>query len=740
MSDAALHGSRGEVRLIDLGRQEGREGQEACVEGVVDRIRFASHDEEFQVLVVRTPSGRSQTVVARGGLFREGEQLRAAGRLKRHRSGDLQLDAERLERPVPATREGIEAYLGSGMIPGVGPTLAAQIVETFGSRTLEILDGSPERLIEVPGIGARRLENITSAWAEQHAVRSIMIFLQGHGISPRFAARIHRAYGAGAVPVVERDPYRLARDIRGIGFLSADRIARSVGIAPDDIRRRRAGLEHVLHEAGLGGHLYLPDPVLLEHAAALLGLAEEHLVAPLDDLVRETRIVRDPIEGQPDALYLRDTFLAEEDVARRVAALQGSTTRIPVPDAHDLEVLERGLPFSLAPGQREALRVLLGAPVGVLTGGPGTGKTTIVRALVGWVARCGARVELAAPTGRAARRLSESTDRPARTLHRLLEFDPARGGFQKGLDDPLDTDLVIVDEASMVDLFLMRALVRALAPGTALLLVGDVEQLPSVGAGDVLRDLIEAATLPVARLDRVFRQAETSRIVDAAHAIRQGMLPEPDTGARGEFFFIRTENSERAAERVVELVTERIPSAFGLSPRTDVQVLTPTHRGPLGTRALNEALGHALGGGASGPRFAVGDKVMQTRNNYTLETFNGDIGIVASLDPESGRVAVRFEDREVTYGPEHLDDLDLAWAVTVHKSQGSEFPAVVLVLSTQHYVMLQRNLVYTAVTRARQLLVVVGMERALRMAVDNIRSEPRFTRLSRRLSIRTAER
>lgn len=726
--------------MVDLARQRGEEGQEAHLEGVVHRVRYASEDGEFQVLVVAASPRVRWTVVARGGLFREGERVRVRGRIRRHRSGELQLDAEELERPVPVTEAGMEAYLGSGLIRGVGPSLAGQIVATFGEETLAILDRAPERLREVPGIGPQRAERIREAWAAQQGVRNIMIFLQGHGISPRFAARIHRIFGVGAIPVVERDPYRLAREVRGIGFLSADRVARSVGISRDDPRRLAAGLEHVLHEAGAGGHVYLPEPALLSAAAGLLGVDEDGLHAPLSELVRGGRLVRDPRDEGGDALYVRERFLWEEELARRLVALGAAAPRLGVATEAELGRVERGLPFALADGQRRALRRLLGGAVGVLTGGPGTGKTTIVRAAVAWALARDARVELAAPTGRAARRLSESTGMPARTLHRLLEFDPGQGRFTKGVEEPVQADLVIVDEASMIDLALARALVRALPEGTALLLVGDVEQLPSVGAGDVLRDVIASGVVPVARLDRVFRQADTSRIVEAAHAVREGQVPEADTVSDGEFFFIRSDDPQRTVDRVVEVVAERIPAAFGLCPRSDVQVLTPTHRGPLGTRALNEALAAALGaeGAPDDGGFAVGDKVMQTRNNYTLEAFNGDIGLVRSVDRAAGRVVVGFDDREVTYTAEHLDDLELAWAVTVHKSQGSEFPAVVLVLGTQHFVMLQRNLVYTAITRARRLLVIVGMPRAFRMAVDNLRGEPRYTALAERMRRRAA--
>ncbi|MEZ4437002.1 MAG: ATP-dependent RecD-like DNA helicase, partial [bacterium] len=685
--------------------------------GTVARVRFSSADGEFQVVILRIDDGLDVTAIIRGADLRVGEHVRVRGQWRRHTSGERQLDVSHLHRELPATADGIVSFLGSGALPGVGPSLAQRIVDAFGDETLTVLDTVPERIREVPGIGAKKAAAIRDAWRQHGALRDIMIFLQSHGISPAFATRIHKKFGDRAVPIVQHDPYRLAREVRGIGFRKADAIAERAGIRGDDPRRLDAGVAWMLYTAESDGHLYLPRDVLIEHATAMLQVDETRVAEAVARLVERRELVAETVSTDVVGISRRERFLDEEAVARDLCRL-ASAPPLPAPPAPAVAAAEQALGFQLAPGQRAAVITAASQRVAVLTGGPGTGKTTIVRALLALVGE--ARVGLAAPTGRAARRLEESTGRTALTLHRLLEFDPRKGGFTRDDKTPLDLDLVVVDEASMIDIDLARALLCALRTGARLVLVGDIDQLPSVGPGDVLRDIIASGVVPVARLDRVFRQAEGSRIVDGAWSVLAGQVPEPDEHATGEYFFIPRDDPDRLAETIVHIVAERLPSAFGLDPLRDIQVLVPMNSGPVGARRLNDDLQAALGGrGPSverrGRRFHVGDRVMQVRNNYNLDAYNGDIGLVVAVDPNAGVLAVEFDGRRVEVSGDALDDLDLAWAVTVHKSQGSEFRAVVLAISTHHFKLLQRNLIYTAITRARERLVIVGVPRALRM-------------------------
>lgn len=709
------------------------------LEGVVRRVRYEADDGAFQVLVVDHGDGRSSTVVIRDAGLERGERVRLTGVTRRHRSGELQIDAQSWERVLPSTPEGIETWLGSGSIDGIGPELARRIVAAFGSDTLEVLDTVPERLREVDGIGPKRYREIHDSWQRHSAERSVKLFLQSHGVSPAFAARIWSTYGGRAVRVVRDDPWQLARDVRGIGFRTADQIARGMGFDANDPRRLVAGVDFTLATARDDGHVRLPRQALSTRASEMLGASATLVDGAIDGLVARQRAVLDPDEFGTTHVYARDAFDVENGLARSVARIAAGSRAGPGTDR--VEAAVRALPFALAPSQRRALLQLSDAAVGVLTGGPGTGKTTIVQCVVDAAVRAGQEVVLAAPTGRAARRLEESAGRPARTLHRLLEVDPRTGTFGRSAERPLDADLVVVDEASMLDMDLAGALFAAVPEGARVLLVGDVDQLPPVGAGDVLRDLIASERVPVARLDAVFRQASGSRIVELAHAMRRGELVDGDRGADGEVFFVQTSSPEAAVDAVERVVVDRVPSAFGFDPAKDVQVLVPMHGGPVGTRTLNERLGARLGGtGAEVTRgrtsWRVGDKVMQVRNDYTRDTFNGDIGFVSHVSPATGEVRVRFDDREVAYEGEALRHLEPAWAITVHKSQGSEFPVVVVVVTTHHFKLLQRHLVYTAVTRARQRLVVVGMTRALRMALDNVSGIARHTGLAARLRAR----
>jgi exodeoxyribonuclease V alpha subunit len=706
------------------------------VTGEVERVTYENEQTGFRVLRVGQVKGRgSIAVVGRFPAVGPGTRVRVTGDFVNDPRHGEQFRADTLVPVEPDTLVGLERYLGSGLIPGIGPGFAKRIVETFGLDALKVLDESPERLAEVPGLGERRIEEIRKKWASQRAISSIMLVLQTHGASPALASRIHDRYGERAAEIVQRHPYRLALDVRGVGFKTADRIARSLGIAGDHPERAQAGLLHVVESLAGEGHVALPRASLVEKTAAMLEIDGAHVEAAIDALWASGRIV---VEG--DLVFSARLHAAEKDVADHLSRLLGSPSRPLGGLDTALSAFEESAKVTLAPEQRRAVEAAANDKVVVVTGGPGVGKTTIVRAILSVFERARLSVRLAAPTGRAAKRLSEATGRPASTLHRLLEYDPRLRAFQRSLDKPIDTDAVIVDEASMIDVELAAALLAAVPPAARLVIVGDVDQLPSVGPGAVLRDVIDSRSVPTVRLDRIFRQAEESRIVANAHAILRGEMPESAAAdaPNADFFVVQRRDPDESARTLLELVTQRIPRRFGLAPRDDVQVLTPMHRGPVGTTALNAALQAALN--PTGPKlerrgqaYRAGDKVMQTKNDYEREVFNGDLGVVTRVDAAEERLVVRFDDREVVYEDGDLDLLTLAYATSIHKSQGSEYPAVVVPLLTTHFVMLSRNLVYTAVTRARRLCVLVADPRALRLAVGEIRREERSTRLAERL-------
>jgi exodeoxyribonuclease V alpha subunit len=670
----------------------------------------------------------------------EGEVLELHGHWERHRRFGDQFRVDAYTPRAPRTPDAIAAYLGSGLVKGLGPVLAGRLVDRFGAATLEIIEAAPERLREVPGVGARKAAALTDAWAKQRAVREVMLFLQGQGVSPAWAARIYRHYGPGAVAAVKADPYRLARDVPGIGFKIADDIARKLGIPADAPRRIEAGALHVLRSFSDAGHCFAPRVDLCEQARAALGVDVDLVGGAVDRLTERGEMVAEPRRDLSPAMWLPELRDAEVRLAGRLRALGAAAVR-PVTDAPDkaLAWFEEESGLKLADSQRRAVEAALREPVLVITGGPGTGKTTLTRAIVRLHERKRRTVALAAPTGRAAKRLGEACGLDASTIHRLLEFDPRQGVFQRNADEPLAADLVVVDEASMLDLPLAEALCAAVPVGARLVLVGDVDQLPPVGAGNVLRDVIESRAVPVVRLTQVFRQGKGSDIVHAAHAINAGEMPHASGDPHGEFHLVEREDPDQALETIVELVTARIPRAFGLDPLADVQVLAPMRKGRCGIEGLNEALrerlvppGPELRRGATG--FRPGDKVMQLKNNYELEVFNGDLGRVVEVNLEEGQLAVSFDGRLVSYASDELDQLVLALAISVHKSQGSEYPAVVMPLLSEHYIMLQRNLLYTAVTRARRLVVLVGGRRAVGRAVHNARVGERHTRLAERLA------
>jgi exodeoxyribonuclease V alpha subunit len=717
----------------------------ATLDGTLGRVVFRDDDSHFTIARFAV-LGQPEPVTVVGELVQltDGAPLRLRGRWVDDRKWGRQFRIETYHLRSPETLIGIERFLGSGLIKGIGPGLARQMVAAFGMETLEVIGNAPHRLVEVAGIGTARAARIAAAWGDHRHVQDVMVFLRGHGVSAAFAARIVKRYGKDAIAKVRENPYRLAVEVWGIGFRTADAIAGQLGIARDAPARLEAGLVHALDEALEDGHLHLPEDQLYQTAAELLGVDRAQLQTPLAALDHGRQIVRETLGDRGVCVGLAAAHQAEVDAAVAFADLVATPAR---PLALDVDAaiaeVEVKTGLQLAAQQRRAVAAALVDKAVVITGGPGVGKTTIVRAIVQLAATVRRKVALAAPTGRAAKRLAESTGQEAMTLHRLLEYQPQTGQFARDRDTPLEADLVIVDETSMVDVPLARALLAAIRPSAQLVLVGDVDQLPSVGPGAVLADVIGSGAATVVRLTEIFRQAAQSKIVVSAHQVNRGELPDlepPGTGGTSDFYFIARDDPEAARATVVELVAERIPGRFGHDAIADVQVLTPMHRGELGTAALNAALQARLNPPgpaelARGDRaYRAGDKVMQLRNDYDRNVFNGDIGVVAHVDPEAAVLRVDFADKRVVeYDRGELDQLVHAYAVSVHKSQGSEYPVVVLPLATQHYMMLQRSLLYTALTRGKRLVVVVGSRRAIGMAVRNATARQRYTWLAERI-------
>jgi exodeoxyribonuclease V alpha subunit len=689
--------------------------------GLIERVTFFNEETGFAVLRVKARGQRDQvTLVGSLPSANAGEWIEATGEWIQNREYGRQFRAQSLQCTPPTSREGIEKYLASGMVKGIGPTYAGKLVARFGEQIFEVIDNNSGRLEEVEGIGPLRRRRIKVAWEEQKGVRQIMVFLHSHGVGTSRAVRIHKTYGAEAIEKVRANPYILARDIAGIGFKTADQVAQKLRIAPDSAVRIAAGIQHALASAMDEGHCALPEEVLVEVAGQLLGL-ETPLVRPvLEQSLTAGELEREKIGDEP-LVYLPAMREAEQLIAQRVLDLADGPPAYPAID------LEKAVAWcgqktgkALAPSQAAALRMALTRRALVITGGPGVGKTTLVNAILMVLRAKQVDCLLCAPTGRAAKRLAETTGQEAKTIHRLLEVQAGKPGFQRNERRPLECQLLVVDETSMVDLHLMQSLLRALPREASLLLVGDVDQLPSVGPGSVLQHLIESNALPVARLTEVFRQAATSRIITAAHAINQGHLPELGGPAEGDFFFVERNEPDAIASLLLEMVRDRIPRKFGLDPLRDIQVLSPMNRGSLGIRELNTRLQEALNPPRPGETVAERfgwqcrprDKVIQTVNNYDKEVFNGDIGLVSAIDPVEQEIRVRYDQREVVYDYGELDELELAYAITIHKAQGSEYPAVVMPLATQHYLLLQRNLVYTGITRGRKLVVMIGQARA----------------------------
>ncbi len=708
--------------------------------GEVERITYESDATGFRVLKLGSlegPAGKRGSVTVVGMLppVGSGTRVRITGDFRQDPKHGEQFRADTLVTLAPETLVGLERYLGSGLIPGVGPAFAKRIVSAFGMESLTMLDHEPDRLKLIPGMGERRVEEVKKAWASQRAVSNVMLLLQTHGASPALAVRIHKHYGDSAARIVQESPYRLAMEVRGIGFKTADRIAKSLGIAGDHPERVQAGVLHELNGLADQGHVLFDRDGLSDRAAAMLEIDVGHIGPALDKLWASGLVV---IEDK--GVYLTRLHRAETALAEGLVRLLSRPGRVLAGIESTIERFEQHAKVTLAPAQRAAVKGAAENKLIVVTGGPGVGKTTIVRAILDVMKRAHLNVRLAAPTGRAAKRLSEATSHEASTLHRLLEYDPRAGGFQLGEQEPLEADVVIVDEASMIDVPLGASLLSALPDAARLIIVGDADQLPSVGPGAMLRDIIDSGVVTVVRLNEIFRQAGESRIVQNAHRILTGEMPEsadPESPS-ADFFVVSRREAEEAAETVRELVTVRIPRRFGFDPRRDIQVLTPMHRGPAGTVALNQLLQAALNPhGASiehhGQTLRVGDKVLQLKNDYEREVYNGDLGVIQHVSVEGRQLTVRFDGKDVEYQDADLDMLTLAYATSIHKSQGSEYPAVVIPLLTAHFVMLSRNLVYTAVTRGKKLCVLVADPRALKLALGEVRREERVTRLKDRL-------
>ena len=719
------------------------------IEGQVDRITYANEETGYTVLKILTDKG-DHPITAVGNMMSpvEGEILQMQGEWIQHPKFGRQFRIKSHRRKLPVSTLGIKKYLESGLIRGIGPVMASRIVEAFGVETLDVIENKAEALAQIPGIGDKRIGMIQEAWREQKDIRDVMIFLQQYGVGTGYATKIIKAFGQNAIEVVTRNPYRLSTDIHGIGFRTADKIAQHIGYDKNAPARAEAGILYMLTQFSEEGHTCSPYELLIEKCAALLEIPRDIVAAAFGSIAQEKRVIIEDLnrhlegfKANDKAVYLPPLHRAEKGVAYHLDRL-GSDEKRDLRSAGSkvLSWVQKRMGIRLAPKQIEAVEQAISEKVMVITGGPGTGKTTIIHAILRIYRSANLKVLLAAPTGRAAKRMREATGHGAKTIHRMLEFSFQKGGFQRNERRPLEADVLIVDEASMIDTVLMYHLVKAVPSKATLILIGDVNQLPSVGAGNVLNDIIESETLPVVRLTDIFRQARQSRIVTNAHKINHGLFPEvsPSSGGLEDFYFIEQEDPDQVANIILELVARRIPNRFKMDPLEDIQVLSPMHKGTVGTENLNNKLREILNRSSqeitrAGRILRLGDKVMQIKNNYEKEVFNGDIGRITTMNRESQDLAITFDGIAVPYGYSELDEVMPAYAISVHKAQGNEYPAVVLPLLSQHYLLLQRNLIYTAVTRGKRLVVMVGSKKALAMGIRNAKVMKRYTFLAERL-------
>ncbi|MDD1618295.1 MAG: ATP-dependent RecD-like DNA helicase [Methylococcaceae bacterium] len=712
------------------------------IQGSIERVTFHSESSGFCVLRIKVKSYRELiTVIGSAASVTAGEYVECLGFWTNDRQHGQQFKATVLKIVAPTTLDGIEKYLGSGMVKGIGPHFAKKLVKAFGELVFDVIEQSPERLLELPGIGKKRQQRVTNAWSEQKIIREIMVFLQSHGVGTSRSVRIYKTYGEEAINKVRENPYRLALDIHGIGFKTADTLAQKLGIAPDSLIRAQAGVRHVLQEWSSEGHCAADRQTLCAMAVKLLAIPVAIIDAAITAELVEGNLIAEII-NQDEVIFLTPLYRAEIGCATHLLRLnQGEPPWGSIDAQKAIPWVEGQTRLTLTTSQRAAIELVLQHKVAVITGGPGVGKTTLVNSILKILSAKHINISLCAPTGRAAKRLSESTGLEAKTVHRLLEFDPAVFAFKRNDELPLELDCLVIDEASMMDVVLMNQLLKAVPSTAALLIVGDVDQLPSVGPGAVLADIIESGQIATVRLTEIFRQASTSKIITNAHRINQGQLPQSDSSlSLSDFYCLYAETPEEIFAKLMHVVLERIPQRFNLDPVNDVQVLTPMNRGGLGARSLNIELQTRLNGQSEpkvtryGSTYAPGDKVIQRINNYDKEVFNGDIGIISSIDIEDSLLQITFDERIVDYEFNELDEIALAYATSIHKAQGSEYPAVVIPMAMQHFMLLERNLLYTGVTRGKQLVVVIAQPKALAMAVKNQRSQRRITNLISRLN------
>lgn len=721
----------------------------AELQGQIERIIYINEENGFTIARVKVYGHRDLVTIV-GNLMAPspGEILKMKGEWTNHPKFGEQFKIVHYKSAVPASVYGIQKYLGSGLIKGIGPVMAKRIVKKFGKETLDVIENEIEKLAEVDGIGKKRIGMIKNAWDTQKEIRQVMLFLQTHGVSSGYATKIFKQYGQASIQVVKENPYRLATDIFGIGFVTADQIAEKLGFDKNSEVRAEAGILYVLHQLADDGHVYYPYEPLVEKCQEIIQVDREVIVKAFGTIAIDQKIVIEDLNEEIEefrennkAVYLAKFHLCETSITTRLKALVNVPKSIRKIDSEKaIEWIQKQLSITLADKQIEAIKSAVKNKVMVITGGPGTGKTTIINAILKIFSKLKVRIMLAAPTGRAAKRMSEATGHEAKTIHRMLEYSIQKGGFQKNDEYPLNCDLLIVDEASMIDTILMHHLLKAIPPKATFILVGDVNQLPSVGAGNILKDVIASGAVPVVELNEIFRQARESLIIVNAHKINSGQFPslKPSETKLDDFYFVDQENPEQVLNIILELTTKRIPKRFGFDPVEDIQVLTPMHRGVVGAGNLNTELQKALNPGEGGVfrgnrNYRVNDKVMQIKNNYDKEVFNGDIGRIRRIDLEKQEVIISFDGRDVDYEYTDLDEIVPAYAVSVHKSQGSEYPVVVIPILTQHYILLQRNLIYTAVTRGRKLVVMVGTKKALAIGIKNDKTQKRYTYLRHRL-------